>query len=170
MNCRTDRRLPRFQAPVRLAVSVLAAGLVVAACGGGSGSSTSTTSASPGAGSGQAAFLKCLRKYGVKLPSGAPTAATGQPPGSGTPPAGFGQGKSAKAFQACKKLAPSGFGAGGPGGNASALAAFDSCLRDHGVKPGGTGLSALAALRKKGGKAEKAVKTCQPLLPQGLRP
>jgi hypothetical protein len=41
-------------------------------------------------------------------------------------------------------------------------------MKDHGVKLSGTGPSALTALSHNSGKAGKAFKTCQALLPQGF--
>ncbi len=166
MNSPAHSGLLKYQILIRLAAPVLAAGLLVAACG--SGSSTASGGTSTPAASGQTAFLKCLRGKGVTLPAGIPTFASGQTPGSGQLPAGTGQGKAAKAFQACRKLAPSGFRTGGASGNSSAIAAFASCMKDHGVKLTGTGFSTITALSHHGGKAGKAFKTCQTLLPQGL--
>jgi hypothetical protein len=178
MNSSARAGLRHRQLTIRLAAPVLAAGLLVAACGGsasssaGGGASTPAASGgtSPGAhaNAGQAAFLQCLRKNGVTLPAGIPTSGSGQAPGSGQLPGGIGQGKAGKAFQACRKLAPAGFHPGGTSGSASAIRAFTSCMKDHGITLSGTGISALTSLSHRSGKTGKAFRICQALLPQGL--
>lgn len=170
MNSSARTGLPVYRILLRRAAPILAAGLLAAACGGGS-SSTASSGASTGAkaGGGQSAFLQCLRKNGLTLPAGIPTSGGGgQPPSGGQLPGGIGQGKGGKAFQACRKLAPAGFRPGGAGGSASAIAAFASCMKSHGVTLSGTGISALTSLSRQGGKTGKAFKTCQPLLPSGF--
>ncbi|WP_206305605.1 hypothetical protein [Actinacidiphila soli] len=111
----------------------------------------------------------------MKLPSGRPSGQpggrpSGQPGGGG---GGFGGGQSAnpafqKAAQACASLRPQG-GMGG-GANASAIAAFTSCMKDHGVvlpsaSPGSQG-GAMRGLNTADAKTAKAYTTCRALLPQ----
>jgi len=155
----------------RWAAPALVAGLLVTGCGG---SSSSTGGQGGTQAAGQNAFQQCLRQHGVNVPTSRPsfagTPSPGQAPGSGQFPGG-GQGSAgSSAFQACRKYMPAGFGPGGGGGGikSSALNAFTSCLKQHGVKLTGTGLSALGSLRNATGKSAQAVKTCQPLLPTGI--
>jgi hypothetical protein len=166
---------------------LLAAELVLAACGG---SSTHSASASPaptttpgGGGRGRtlAAFRSCMSSHGVTLAtrprngSGTPSSTTPgetRPRGSGggfggnlanrfnTPPAGVDPTKYKTALTACRSLIPT-----GNVPNTSAFQAYRSCLQDHGVTlpaGGGTG-----SINRNDPKVQAALKTCQPLLPAG---
>jgi hypothetical protein len=105
----------------------------------------------------EAAFQKCLSSHGVTLPSRPTGGGSGFPPSGGTPggtfrhgsyPGGPGGGgastKFSKAFAACQKLAPKGFGGGfrgGPGGSfkptaaeQQALTTYEQCMSSHGVQ------------------------------------
>jgi hypothetical protein len=88
---------------------------------------------------------------------------------SSTAPSGVDQGTYTKALAACASLRPSFTpGAGGGGGanvDATALAAYLSCLSDHGVKVTGTGVAALRSLNRSDTKVAAALKICAPLLP-----
>ena len=142
--------------------ALVVAALVLAACGGGSTkastSSTSTTTA-PAADGGRAgvnraalqAFTTCLQQHGVSVPT-----PTTRPPG--TPPStgagrtgrgfgGFGGGgvfgimsnpADAAAVQACQSKLPAGF-LQQQQQRANQLAAFQSCMKDHGVTVTGSG-------------------------------
>jgi hypothetical protein len=154
----------------RWAAPALMAGLLVTACG----SSTGPTGQSGTQAAGTSAFRQCLKQHGATLPSGRPsfrgTPSPGAsfPAGGGQVPGGFGGGAGSKAFQACRKYAPAGFGRGRPGaGGLSALAAFSSCMKQHGVKLTG-GPSALQSLNSASGKTKKAFQTCRALLPQAV--
>jgi hypothetical protein len=156
--------------PARWAAPALMAGLLVTACG----NSTGSTGQSGAQAAGTSAFQQCLRQHGVTLPSGRPSFSGTPSPGASIPagggqfPGGFGNGAGSKAFQACRKYAPAGFGRGRPGaGGLSALSAFTSCLKQHGVKLTG-GLGALQSLSRASGKVKKAFQTCRALLPQGV--
>lgn len=123
----------------RVCSALLVVGLtasLVAACGSASGSSGSGS-----ASAGFNAYLSCLSKHGVKVPTSRPT----RSPGSGGFGGfggggfgGFGGGSSTDqaAQKACASLRPSFGGSGGPGGGfggfASALASFRSCMSKHG--------------------------------------
>jgi hypothetical protein len=138
------------------------------------------------------AYSDCLKKNGVTLPSFAPrNRPSGQPSGqptarpsgsafrggfggglgaSSSPPAGVSADAWAKAQQACAALRPSfAPGQGRPGGaggiDATALAAYVSCLKDHGVTVKGTGFAALRSLDRSDPTVAKAVSTCAPLMP-----
>jgi hypothetical protein len=168
----------------RWAAPALAAGLLVTACG----SSTGSTGQNGAQASGTSAFQQCLRQHGVTLPSGRPSFSGTPSPGAGVPspgagvpspgasvpagggqfPGGFGNGAGSKAFQACRKYAPAGFGRGQPGaGGLSALSAFTSCMKQHGVTLTG-GPAALQSLSRASGKVKKAFQACRALLPQGV--
>jgi hypothetical protein len=161
----------------RWAAPALAAGLLVTACG----SSTGSTGQNGAQASGTSTFQQCLRQHGVTLPSGRPSFSGTPSPGAGVPspgasvpagggqfPGGFGNGAGSKAFQACRKYAPAGFGRGQPGaGGLSALSAFTSCMKQHGVTLTG-GPAALQSLSRASGKVKKAFQACRPLLPQGV--
>lgn len=97
----------------RWAAPALMAGLLVTACG----SSTGSAGQSGAQAAGTSAFQQCLKQHGVTLPSGGRPSGGAPSPGAGGGqfPGGFGNGAGAKAFQACQKYAPAGFGRGGPG-------------------------------------------------------
>ncbi len=149
-----------------------------------------TASAVTGAGGATdfAAFRSCMADNGVTLPdmgtppsgapSGMPSGAPGVAPGgmpSGAPgaggfpgglPDGIDQATYDAATSACADLAPSRGqgGAGGPRIDASALAAYTSCLGDHEVTvPDGDDW--MAALDRSDATVKAAMDTCAPLLP-----
>jgi hypothetical protein len=139
---------------IATALTAASAALVLAGCG----KDSSSTAAAPGPGRGaNAAYVQCLRRHGVNLPtaypsgfrrgprpSGFPTRPTARPsgapggryPGFGmSPPPGVDQATWQKAQQACANLRPTarpgtGYGVRHPD------AAYRNCLRDHGVDPG----------------------------------
>ncbi|WP_329366775.1 hypothetical protein OG896_18290 [Streptomyces sp. NBC_00669] len=174
-----------------------------------SSASTSASVAASGGGGGQdmEAYRQCLSQHGVNLPtfkrpsggarpSGRPS---GDPSGrpSGGYRGGFGGGfggiggaspdaATQKALKACASKQPK-FPGGGPGGanggaDASAIQAFTSCLKDHGVtlptpspdaspsagngRGGYGGFGAIRNLNTADPKTAKAYATCKPLLPQ----
>ncbi|WP_335972047.1 MULTISPECIES: hypothetical protein [Streptomycetaceae] len=171
--------------------------------GSSSSAATNAASASASGGAGgqdMNAYRQCLAQHGVNLPtfnrpsggarpSGRPSGA-GRPSGSARPSGGYGGGfggfgggiggaspdaATQKALKACASKAPS--GRGGPNGtnsaDASAIQAFTSCLKDHGVTlptasagTGGGGFGALRNLDTADPKTAKAYTTCKPLLPQ----
>ena len=100
----------------RLPASGLAifAAIVVAGCGGGRSTPTSSASSSPPAGQLTSGVSKCLKKHGVRLPSGPPGAGSGQPPSGGSPPSGGNPGGNlgglGKALKACGVNLPQGAG------------------------------------------------------------
>jgi hypothetical protein len=105
-------------------VSLRAAGLLLTAVAMLTGCSTSSATpassasrSSPAQGGRQVsiALSKCLKKHGVKLPTGQQGGPpTGQPPAGGRPPAGAGSlGDIGKALKACGASFPQGFGPGG---------------------------------------------------------
>lgn len=156
--------------PARWIAPALMAGLLATACG----SSTGSTGQGGAQAAGTSAFQQCLRQHGASLPSGGPsfggTPSPGAslPPGGGQFPGGFGGGAGSKAFQACRKYAPAGFGRGRPGaGGLSAFAAFTSCMKQHGVTLTG-GPGALQSLSTASGKVKKAFQKCRALMPQGV--
>jgi hypothetical protein len=151
----TSRRHTR---PV-LALLVLGACLMLAACGSSSGSGGSTNSANsksartpsnaPGAGSAKSMALReCLSKQGVTLPS-APAGGNPQSSGSAPPAGAAGQrpgggfklpkGESAAQLQAAlKKCGGGNFPAGGAArfrgaGSSKTFAKFTACMRENGV-------------------------------------
>jgi len=172
--------------------AVLACGVVLAACGGSSSpkavSSTSpTTAATTPSSAGGAntaalqAFRSCLTQHGVTLPTFTPRTTT---PGATTPAAGtsgsgsgtgagrgfggggglnavFNNSADAAAVQACQNLLPPGYLAQQQA-RQNQLAAFDSCMADHGVTitttPAGTSPTSIDT-------TSAAYKTCSPLLP-----
>lgn len=185
-------------------VAALASGaLLLAACGSHSSGSgapdakssapASASAAASGGAAGMEAYRDCLAQHGVKLPSFSPGASrpSGRPSGmpSGRPSGafrgGFGGGTGGasadperqKAAQACASVRPSFNAPGGPGGaDSSAIQAFTSCLKDHGVtlpsaspdattRPRGGGFFG-SRLNTSDPKVSKAYDTCKPLLPQ----
>jgi hypothetical protein len=146
-------RRPRLFRTALLAIAV-AAGLLLAACGGKSGTgstSTNAAAASAVAPKARAAALRtCLQKYGITLPAPTQrpsrTTPDGQPP-NGQPrrlfelPKGVTRAKLQEAMKKC------GGGFGRAGGFAAqrdpqALAKFAACMRTNGIdlpKPDTTG-------------------------------
>jgi hypothetical protein len=131
-----------------------------------------------------AAYSDCMAQNGVTLPdmggappSGMPTARpsampSGAPAGGGFPgglPDGVDQATFDAAQAACADLAPQGgpggAGAGNPGAvDATALAAFTSCLGDHDV-PVADGQDVLRDLDRTDATVKAAWEACAPLLP-----
>jgi hypothetical protein len=182
--------------------SVLVAGLVgvvaLAGCGGGSSkakTSPTTVASASSQGSGanrQAlqAYRTCLQQHGVTFGGrgngrggndgtggndGNGAAGNGQPPVSRPPLSAADQAKRRAAQQACQSKLPSGFAQQ----RQQDLAAYRSCLKDHGVTlpattdgtgggPGGFGGGGgLAGVNRNDPKFQAANKTCAPLLPAG---
>ncbi|MBF9070867.1 hypothetical protein [Streptacidiphilus fuscans] len=144
-----------------------------------SSSASSQASASSTGGRGgaaMAAYRQCLSQHGVTMPSGRPTARPsggggGYGGGNGGGGFGFGGGASANptmaaAMQACASLRPK-FGGGGKGGrggfNSTAMAAFTSCMKDHGVTLPATG--GVRALNTADPKTSAAFNICKVLIP-----
>ncbi|MFF5290553.1 hypothetical protein [Paractinoplanes globisporus] len=157
--------------------------LLLAACGGsgsGSGGSDSSNGGGNGRNSEFAAYTECLQKNGVTItvpsrgprpsgagfPSGMPrpsgsrgTGGGGFPGGGGgfQKPAGVDDATWQKAQEACASVRPS-FGGGGRGNGMNA--AFQNCLKDHGVTATDGRLDTNDATVK------KALETCRVLQPQ----
>lgn len=184
----TKRRPATARAAVaaRAAVSaaaVAACGLLLAACSssGASGGAQAKPSASASAtAKGMDAYRQCLAQHGVTMAprpsgSGRPTGAGRRPGGGGGGFGGFGGGASAdpaqrQAVQACASERPQFNGRGGGGANSTAMKAFTSCLKDHGVvlpsaSPGAGG-GGLRGLNTADPKSASALQVCKALLPQ----
>jgi hypothetical protein len=143
--------------------------VLLAACGSSASSSASAAQASPSAstrGAAMRAYRDCLSQHGVNLPTARPSGGFGGGFGGA-----FGSGLGGAspnpamqaAMQACASLRPKG-GFGGRGGfNSSALAAFRSCMKDHGVTLPANG--GFRALNTTDPKTAAAYTTCKPLLP-----
>ena len=171
------------------AAGVLSLGALVLSGCSSSGTAASAQPNSSASGSAQdSAYRNCLSQHGVTLPSGRPggAGASGRPSGarpsgvrpSGVRPSGgyggggFGFGGASAdpsmqaAIQACASDRPSGaagFGGGRGGGfDSTALAAFTSCMKDHGVTVAANGLRSLNTTDP---KTAAAYKTCKVLLP-----
>lgn len=142
----TPNRLTR--GAVRTAPALIAAALLLAACGSSSNKTSSTSaSANAGTSAGRTALAACLRQHGVTLPArrgsagggppaGAPGAGSGTPPAGGPPPgSGFpGGGAGSSKFQAALKACGAKFPAGGrrPGFSRQRIQKYVSCVRQHG--------------------------------------
>ncbi|MEV0415205.1 hypothetical protein AB0I68_31550 [Streptomyces sp. NPDC050448] len=166
------------------AVALAACGLLLAGCSSGSGAASAaapvSASASPDAKS-MDSYRQCLAQHGVTMAprpsgSGRPSNGTREPGagGWGGASAGSGRGASAdpqrrEATQACADLRPQFNGrGGGPGGDSSAMKAFSSCLKDHGVvlpsaSPDG---SPMRGFSTSDPQSAQAFQTCKALLPQ----
>jgi hypothetical protein len=160
----------------------------VGASSSSSASSNAGASSSAGAtqSAGLSAFQTCLKAHGVKIrprasfSPGASFSPRAFPSGSGFPTAfpsggfvggfgGQGTGANSAAFKACQKYAPTGFRFGGGGTiNASAIAAFKSCMSQNGVTVTTTNFASLAKLARSSKKAAAALNTCRVLLLQGF--
>jgi hypothetical protein len=160
------------------AATIATGGLMLFGCSSTSSSGTSANAAPSASGGSQQAdaYRQCLTQHGAKAPSGRPSGRpSGQPSGGGG--GGFGGGQSAdpafqQAAQACASLRPQGGGFGGASGgaNASAISAFTSCMKDHGVvvpsaSPGSQG-NVMRGLNTADAKTAQAYTSCQALLPQ----
>ncbi|MBX6381666.1 MAG: hypothetical protein IRZ07_01635 [Microbispora sp.] len=159
-----------------IAVASAALAVTVTGCGGGDDTAATSTPQAAAAASGvgsRAAFVDCLRKNGVTLPSGRPFRPGARPSGRPTarPSGGFGGFRSmdpamSKAFEACRSLLPQG-GRGGFGGRggagAQALQAFRTCMKDNGAELPATGR--VRDLRTADPKVAAAYKKCKVLLP-----
>ena len=174
---------------------LLAAGLVLAACGGSShpataaSTSTTSTTVAGGRGGGRAgaaltAFRSCMSSHGVTLAtrprgaSGAPSTTPGETRPSGGGGGGFGGGNFANRFNTPPAgVDPTKYKAAlaacrsklptGTGNalNNTAFQAYRSCLKDHGVTLPATG--GTGSINRNDPKVQTAMKTCQPLLPAG---
>ncbi len=140
--------------------------------------------ASGGGSDGFAAYRDCMAQNGVTLEDfGGPGGAQGAPPSgipTGAPPSGGPNGLSQMplpdgvdqqtfdaAQQACASMRPQ-MGQGGPGGpgaiDQTALAAFTSCLSDHGVTLA-SGPDGFRTLDRTDPDVQAALDTCAPLMP-----
>ncbi|XVQ85152.1 hypothetical protein ACQP2K_41160 [Microbispora siamensis] len=157
-----------------IAIAAVALAVTVTGCGGGDDTAaTTTTQAAAGGGSSadpRAAFTECLRKNGVTLPSGRPSARpSGRP--TARPSEGSGGFRSmdpamSKAFEACRSLMPQGgrggFG-GGRGVDPQAMQAFRTCMKDNGAELPANGR--VRDLATTDPKVAKAYDKCKVLLP-----
>jgi len=165
-------RIPIVRTTVLTLSLGMSLGLSLTACGGGSPSSVASggsTSAS------LSAFQACLKQHGITFtprarPSGFPSGgpgAGGFPSGAGAGGGGGGAGAGGArgaAFQACAKYAPNGFRNRTPI-SSSALAAFKSCMGQHGITVTGTTFRQLLASGTGSTKAAQAFSVCRVLLP-----
>ena len=101
--------LVRRRAGLLVLGPLLLAGALATSCGAGSATPAPAPSGSPGSGS-QASFRQCLRKQGVSLPQGRPSAGRDQPHSRPT-------GSAASAFR--KAVAACGGGSFPRGGHAT---------------------------------------------------
>ncbi len=142
----------------------------VAACGGSSKGSAGGTPTAPASQNGFPAYVDCLRKNGVALPSalpraGRPSARPSSARGAGfglgnQPPAGVDAQTWQKAQQACASLRPSG---GAQNRVNGPLRAYRNCLSDHGV----TMSAGPGDLDSNDPKVAAALKACEVLRPTG---
>jgi hypothetical protein len=175
-----------------LSVLVLSACGGSSTTGGGSSaavpSDTAAGASGPGGPADFAAYRSCLADNGVTLPDmgvrpsgaapsgmpggpgAAPSGMPGGAPGAGGFPGGLPDGVDQATFdtaqKACASLAPQGGRgmAGGPRIDATALAAYKSCLTDHKVTvPDGDNW--MATLDRSDATVKSAMDTCAPLLP-----
>ncbi|MEU8839231.1 hypothetical protein AB0D97_08860 [Streptomyces roseus] len=164
------------------AVALAACGLLLAGCSSGAGtvrtaaSAPAPVSSSPDA-KAMEAYRQCLARHGVTM-APRPTGTRG-PGGGGWGGASGGPGRRASAdpqrsgaTQACADLRPQFNGrGGGSGGDGSAMKAFTSCLKDHGVvlpsaSPNASGTRGFPGLPTSDPQSAQAFETCKALLPQ----
>jgi hypothetical protein len=181
------KMIKRARLGVPLALAVIAAGGLIAACGSASSTSTSSAAASATAasstssGAGTArrtALVACLKTHGVTLPA--------RPAGGFRPPTGTGTGSSTTPrpnggffrsnpkMQAALKACGANFGGGLGGGrflgrvSHTAVTSYATCLRQHGVSVpapnfSGKGPVFPASIRSSA-KFPAASRACQSLL------
>ncbi len=173
---------------IGIAAASLAALATLSACGGSSDSSATAATAAPAAstssgnpigaqgGGHRQAFMDCMKQNGVDFPSfdpngappsGMPAPGTSGFPGPGGPggPAGPGGNDPAfaKAIEACKSLAPQGFGKR-PSMDANALKAFTTCMSDNGITISDSE-NPFSGIDRNDPMAKAALDTCRSLLP-----
>ncbi|MFI6150029.1 hypothetical protein [Streptomyces sp. NPDC051109] len=164
------------------AVALAACGLLLAGCSSGAGAANAAASAATSASAAPSpdakamdAYRQCLAQHGVTT-APRPTSTRG-PGAGGWGGASGGPGRRAsadpqrnEAARACADLRPqfNGRGGGPGGGDGSAMKAFTSCLKDHGVAlpsatpnaPGARGFPTSDP------QSAQAFETCKALLPQ----
>jgi hypothetical protein len=179
--------------PRHLVLPLVAVACLATACGSG-GSKTAaaatTTTAAGGRGAGLTAFRQCMASHGINLPqrtrpSTVPTTGGSQPPDTGgggsggggggsggfggnrfnQAPAGVDPAKYQAALSACQSQLPTGGGGGAQ--FRTAITAYVTCLRNHGVTTGDPtlGRQALTGVDRTSATFQAADKTCQALLP-----
>ncbi|MFK0046355.1 hypothetical protein ACIQU4_20085 [Streptomyces sp. NPDC090741] len=164
------------------AVALAACGLLLAGCSSGAGAASTAASASASAppspdAKAMDAYRQCLAQHGVTM-SPRPTGTRGPGAGAGGwGGASGGPGRRAsadpqrnEATQACADLRPqfNGRGGGPGGGDSSAMKAFTSCLKDHGVAlPSATpNAPGTRGFPTSDPQSAQAFETCRALLPQ----
>jgi hypothetical protein len=175
--------------PRLLVLPLVAVACLATACGSG-GSKTAaaatTTTVAGGRGAGLTAFRQCMASHGINLPqrtrpSTVPNATGGsQPPDSGggggsgggfggnrfnQPPAGVDPAKYQAALSACQSQLPTGGGGGAQ--FRTAITAYVTCLRNHGVQTGDPtlGRQALSGVDQTSATFQAADQICQALRP-----
>ncbi|MBV8951896.1 MAG: hypothetical protein JOZ99_13545 [Actinobacteria bacterium] len=169
-----------------LFAAVAAGAVVLAACGGGSSSTTSSTSTAGSQSStanraALSAYRQCLQSHGVSFGGrrNGGTGTSGSVPDTGTPPSSrppltpAQQAQRQAAQQACQSKLPAGFAQQ----QQQDVAAYRSCLKDHGVNVpttpstngSGFGGGGLQGLNRNDPTVQAAMKVCAPLLPNGGR-
>ncbi|MEV6579918.1 hypothetical protein AB0M92_17350 [Streptomyces sp. NPDC051582] len=170
------------------AVALAACGLLLAGCSSGAGAVRTAAPASPSApassdAKAMDAYRQCLAQHGVTMaprPTGSRGPGGGGGGGGDWSGASGGPGRRASpdpqrsgAAQACADLRPqfNGRGGGPGGGDGSAMKAFTSCLKDHGVvlpsaSPNAPGTRGFPGLPTSDPQSAQAFETCKALLPQ----
>ncbi|MFI5671709.1 hypothetical protein [Streptomyces sp. NPDC051704] len=171
------------------AVALAACGLLLAGCSSGTGAASAAAGASASASAAASpssdakamdAYRQCLARHGVTMaprPTGSRGPGGGGGGGGGWGGASGGPGRSAsadpqrdEATQACADLRPRFNGrSGGPGGgDGSAMKAFTSCLKDHGVvlPSASPNAPATRGFPTADPQSAQAFETCKALLPQ----
>jgi hypothetical protein len=138
-------------------------------------SASASASASASGAAQFTAYRNCLSQHGVTLPSGRPSGGFSRNPSdrpSNRPSGGYGGGgfggasanpATQAAMKACASLAPAGGFGGGRGVGGTALAAFTSCMKDHGVTVSPSGRPGMVNTADP--KTAAAYKVCAALLP-----
>ncbi|MEY9965537.1 hypothetical protein ABIA33_003583 [Streptacidiphilus sp. MAP12-16] len=163
------------------AAGVLSLGaLLLSGCSSATAKTSAAQPSSSSSGGAQfSAYRQCLSQHGVTLPTGRPSGRpTDRPSGGAGGGGGYGGGfggfggfggagasadpATQAAMKACASLRPSG-GRGGGNFNSTALAAFTSCMKDHGVTLPANG--GLRALNTADPKTAAAYTICKALLP-----
>lgn len=147
------RSAHRVRGALGVAALALAAGVLVAGCGGSAGASGSG-STSDKAYQARLSFAKCMRAQGINVPdpsaNGGPPTGTGRPGGPGAALRNIPAAKRTAALKACGKYLQNAFGNVTPAQRAQIrqqAVKFAQCMRQHGVNvpdptaagPGGGG-------------------------------
>jgi hypothetical protein len=159
------KHAPAKTSAMRMATSICALALMLAACGSPGPGPTPPTNDPQQRG---LQFAKCMREHGIDMPDPNPDGNQGIPLGAGTDPRGE---KFKSAQEACREYSP--FSTNAPGASdpkfAEARLKFAACMREHGVdwpdpRPSGSGPQMIGPELTDDPDFQPAMAACQKIL------